>query len=75
MVNRREIPAAFLIGLWLVIGAALVQGEVKNAGEGDGEHVPPDKFFQTFKDYPLRMKAPSFSVDQVMEALEENYGQ
>ena len=28
------------------------------------------EFLQTFKEYPPRMKAPSFSIDQVLEALQ-----
>ena len=28
------------------------------------------KFLQTFKEYPPRMKAASFSIDQVMETLQ-----
>ena len=32
------------------------------------------KFLETFKDYPPRMKAASFSLDQVMEKLEEGHG-
>jgi len=32
------------------------------------------KFLATFKDYPPRMKAASFSLDQVMKKLEENTG-
>jgi len=32
------------------------------------------KFLQTFKDYPPRMKAASFSLDQVMEKLQESGG-
>ncbi len=32
------------------------------------------KFLATFKDYPPRMKAASFSLDQVMEKLEEGHG-
>ncbi len=32
------------------------------------------KFLQTFRDYPPRMKAASFSLDQVMKKLEESYG-
>jgi len=29
-------------------------------------------FFETFKEYPPRMKAASFGIDQVMEKLKEN---
>ena len=29
-------------------------------------------FLETFKEYPPRMKAASFSLDQVMEKLQEN---
>jgi arylsulfatase len=32
------------------------------------------KFLATFRDYPPRMKAASFSLDQVMEKLEDNAG-
>jgi arylsulfatase len=32
------------------------------------------KFLATFRDYPPRMKAASFSLDQVMETLEDNAG-
>ncbi len=32
------------------------------------------KFLETFKDYPPRMKAASFSLDQVMEKLEQGHG-
>lgn len=32
------------------------------------------KFLETFKDYPPRMKAASFSLDQVMEKLESSGG-
>lgn len=32
------------------------------------------KFLATFKDYPPRQKAASFSLDQVMETLQENMG-
>ncbi|UCC29633.1 MAG: arylsulfatase [Phycisphaerales bacterium] len=32
------------------------------------------KFLETFKDYPPRMKAASFSLDQVMEKLQEGGG-
>jgi arylsulfatase len=32
------------------------------------------KFLETFKDYPPRMKAASFSLDQVMERLEDSLG-
>jgi len=32
------------------------------------------KFLATFKDYPPRMKAASFSLDQVMEKLEASGG-
>jgi len=32
------------------------------------------KFLATFKDYPPRMKAASFSLDQVMEKLEASSG-
>jgi len=31
-------------------------------------------FFETFKEYPPRMKAASFGIDQVMEKLKENLG-
>ena len=31
-------------------------------------------FIKTFKDYPPRMKAASFSLDQVMEQLQESGG-
>jgi len=32
------------------------------------------RFLETFRDYPPRMKAASFSLDQVMEKLEKNTG-
>jgi len=32
------------------------------------------KFLATFKEYPPRMKAASFSLDQVMEKLEASGG-
>ena len=32
------------------------------------------KFLQTFKGYPPRMKAASFSLDQVMKKLESSGG-
>ncbi len=32
------------------------------------------KFLATFKEYPPRMKAASFGLDQVMEKLEQSYG-
>ena len=32
------------------------------------------KFLATFKDYPPRMKAASFSLEQVMEKLEAGGG-
>ena len=32
------------------------------------------QFLETFKDYPPRMKAASFGIDQVMEKLQESLG-
>ena len=32
------------------------------------------RFLETFKDYPPRMKAASFGIDQVMERLQESLG-
>jgi arylsulfatase len=32
------------------------------------------KFLATFKEYPPRMKAASFSLDDVMEKLQQNIG-
>ena len=32
------------------------------------------RFLETFTDYPPRMKAASFGIDQVMEKLQESLG-
>jgi arylsulfatase len=32
------------------------------------------QFLQTFQEYPPRMKAPSFSIDQVLEKLQPQTG-
>jgi arylsulfatase len=32
------------------------------------------KFLSTFKEYPPRQKAASFSIDQVMAMMQENLG-
>jgi len=31
------------------------------------------RFLETFKDFPPRQKAPSFTVDQAMEKLEASF--
>ena len=33
------------------------------------------RFLETFKDYPPRMEAASFSLDQVMEKLKQSQGE